>query len=258
MFSVYHIVWILICVLVTGAGIFYCIRKDVSTGDLLTFCCRGAALSEIVKVLSVVEIVPSSDGAHFYPYLQLQHMPFHLCSLMILVLFWAHFTHSDRLRDTLLQFAFPICIAGGGMAILIPTIFGTSITVSQAFTHPLAYQYFLYHSMLIVFAVRIARDHEVRFSWRGYKNTIMIFSTLALVSIYLNSLFSEPVYENGQLVSVEYGTNLMFTSHFPVGFAITTKEQWLLYLLGLVIFVCVGVALLYIPMIRMRRKDTNA
>ena len=254
MFSVYHMAWIGLCCLISGAGIAFCIRKDVTTRSLLRFCCYGAVASEVVKVLSVVQVVPSSDGSLFYPYLQLQHMPFHLCSLMILVIFWICFTGNEKLRDMLLQFSFPVCIAGGILAILIPTIFGNSIRAEEAFTHPLAYQYFLYHSMLIVLAVQIARDRSIRFCWRGYRNTLKIFGLLALCSIYLNSLFSEPVYENGQLISVEYGTNLMFTSRLPVGIAITSKEQWLLYLAFLAVVLCGGLALMYLPLIRMRAK----
>ena len=254
MFSAFHILWVLICVIVAGVGIRICIRRDITTRALLRFCCYGAALSEVIKVLSVVQVVPNSDGSAYYPYLQLQHMPFHLCSLMIGIIFWAYFTHSEKTRDTLLQLSYPICIAGGVLAILIPTIFTQSISVSQAFTHPLAYQYFLYHSMLIVLAVRIARDQSIAFSWHGYGTTMKILGGLALLSIYLNSLFSVPVYDSGQLVSVEYGTNLMFTSRFPMGFTITTKTQWLLYLAVLALLACSAAALIYLPLIKARRK----
>ena len=252
MFSSFHVVWIGLCAVLIGTGVFLCMRKNVSTRALLRFCCYGAALSEVTKVLSVVEIVPSSDGSLYYPYLQMQHMPFHFCSLMVFVIFWMYFTKSEKIRDSLLQFSFPVCLFGGVLAIFIPTIFGNSIRVDQAFTHPLAYQYFLYHCMLVVLAVQIARDRSVCFSWRGYANTMKLLGGLAFASIYLNSLFSAPLYENGRLLSVEYGTNLMFTFKFPLGITFATKEQWLLYLALLGIGACVGVALLYLPLVKRR------
>ena len=255
MFSLYHFIWIFLCILLICSGIAYCKNRNISTQSTLCFCTYGAVVSETVKVLSCVEVIPSSDGLSFYPYLQLQHMPFHLCSLMIIVIFLAYFTRNEKTRELLLQFSYPVCLAGGVLAIFIPTIFINSISSDQAFSHPLAYQYFLYHCMLVVLSYQIARDKSIHFNWKGYWNTLKILGLLAIISIYLNSLFSAPVYENGELISIEYSTNLMYTFRFPLGFSITCKTQWLLYILFLVILASTVVALLDLPLIQSEKRD---
>ena len=44
-------------------------------------------------------------------------------------------------------------LIGAALALAMPSIFSSTIEVSQAFTHPLAYQFFLYHSTVVVGAL---------------------------------------------------------------------------------------------------------
>ena len=45
---------------------------------------------------------------------------------------------------------YPSCLAGAMLALLMPSIVPGSVAVEDMFRAPLAYQYFLYHSALIV------------------------------------------------------------------------------------------------------------
>ena len=87
MFSVYHFIWIGICVFLMGFSLTYISKKQVSLKQLLPVCCVISVISEVIKTLSVFKMVPSADGSVYYPYLELQYLPLHLCSLMIFVIF---------------------------------------------------------------------------------------------------------------------------------------------------------------------------
>lgn len=50
-------------------------------------------------------------------------------------------------------------------------------------------------------------------------------------TFYLNSIFSQPVYEAGKPTGIFYRTNFFSSYVNPLGLALTEKWQWLLYLL---------------------------
>lgn len=247
MFTGYHFAWLAVCaVLILGAA-FYLHRYRPSLQRVLSLCCAGSVLSEFIKVFSVIKLVPSADGSACYPYMELQHLPLHLCSIQILFIFYARFARDSRLRTALLAFMYPSCLIGALCALLMPSIFNTSIHVSQAFTHPLAYQFFLYHTMLVILGFYIYRSHQVALCSRHYFSTLGLLCLLGFASLYLNSAFATAVYENGRLVSVEYTTNFFFTSKPVAGLVITELRQWYLYLLALLLLAMALVALLYLP-----------
>lgn len=215
---------------------------------MLSAACALCVLSEVVKVFSVIRLVPSSDGSTLYPYLELQQLPLHLCSLQIFFLFYARFAKEGSSRTAVLAFLYPTCLIGI-CALFIPTVF-SNIESAQAFTHPLGYQYFLYHAMLAVVGLSIPLSRQVPIQRKHYFTTMGILGALAFLSLYLNSIFASPIYEDGELVGVERTTNFFFTYAPPVDLPITQPWQWFLYLGGLVLLVAVGVALLYLPFFR--------
>ncbi len=247
MFTMYHFAWLAICAVLIVGMARYLHRHKPSLQCVLSFCCAGAALSEFIKVFSVIELVPSSDGSGLYPYMELQHLPFHLCSIQILFIFYARFSQNRRLRTALLAFMYPTCLLGALSALALPSIFTASIDVSQAFTHPLAYQFFLYHTMLVILGLYIYQSGQVDIHSRHYLSTMVLVCLVGFLSLYLNSAFATPVYQNGELVSVEYTTNFFFTYKTPIGLQLTQLWQWYLYLIILLILAIVLIALLYIP-----------
>lgn len=247
MFTGYHFAWLAVCaVLILGAEC--CLHtKWPSLQTVLSFCCAGSVLSEFVKVFSVIKLVPSADGSVCYPYMELQHLPLHLCSIQILFIFYVRFARDSRLRTALLAFMYPSCLIGALCALLLPSIFTGSIDVSQAFTHPLAYQYFLYHAMLVILGLYICQSRQAAIHSRHYWSTLGFLCLLGFASLYLNSAFATAVYEDGRLVSVEYTTNFFFTSRPVAGLVITELWQWYLYLIALLLLAMALVALLYLP-----------
>ena len=261
MFSVQHIIWIVISVVMITMNTIFMARKKPPLKDVLKACFIAGAVSEAIKVLSCVEMVPSADGSVVYPYLQMQFLPLHLCSIQLFTIFYCIFGNgtisSSRFKRFLLAFMYPSCTAGAFFAILLPSIFSTTITPAQAFTHPIAYQVFIYHSILLSLGLYIPMSGVVRFSWSTYRNTMTFMSFLTLAGIYINSMLASPTYVDGNLVSVDYVTNFFFIFRTPIGIELNTKLAWMVYLLILTVLAFVLIALMYLPLRKTGIWDTK-
>lgn len=253
MFTTNHFIWLGICATLLAAG-FYCLKKYKPTlQQVLKIASMGAILSEAIKVFSVLQVVPSTDGSTMHLYMELGHLPFHLCSIQIIFIFIARFAGEGKMKENLLAFMYPTCAAGAFLALLMPSIFGSSIEVSQAFTHPLAYQYFLYHVMLILLGFYIPMSGETKIEGKHFFTTFGTLALLAFVSLYLNSMFAVPTYINGELVSVEYSTNFFFTQATPIGIALTEKWHWFLYYGILLGIASILLGAFYLPFAKKRK-----
>ena len=250
MFSWQHIVWLGICALMVAAMVAAAARKKPALQQILTSACVISFLSELTKMISVIDLVPSSGGELLLPYLPMNHMPLHFCSIQILFIFYTRFTKNMQRRDAFLSFMYPTALCGAILALAMPSIFQTSITPDQAFTSLLSYQFFVFHSMLIALSILIVRSGEVEFSRKTMIRTMLIVIALGILSIYLNSLLASPTYDDGKLVSVEFMTNFFFTTQNPLGIRLTAIWQWWLYLIIITVLACLAVFLCYVPLLR--------
>ena len=252
MFSIQHIIWVIISVVMIVCGLVVMKKRKATLKDVLTACCIICVLSEVTKILSCIEMVPSSDGSVIYPYLQMEHLPLHLCSIQLFTIFYCRFGKGtiaySKVKQFLLSFMYPTCTLGALFAIALPSIFDTTITVSQAFTHPIAYQLFIYHSCLLALGLYIPMSGEVRFSWSTYRNTMAALSVLVIFSTYMNSIMASPTYVNGKLISVDHVTNFFFLYRTPIGVALNTKLAWIIYLVILIALAYSLIALMYLPL----------
>ena len=255
MFSIYHIIWLAICVAVMIAAIIYLKKQRPQLKDVLTVACIVSIASELIKVFSTIQMVPSSDGTMMYPYLEVQHLPLHLCSLQILVIFYVRFSSNDKLRDKLLAFMYPTCTIGAVLALMMTSIFNATIEVTQAFTHPLAYQYFLFHTMLLLLGIHIPMSGEVKLDWKHYRSTMAILAVLGFLSIYINSLLAKATYVSGVLQSVDYTPNFFFTYKFPIGIVFTEIWHWYIYIAVIAVAAVAVIGLMYLPFCR--KKTAN-
>ena len=255
MFTVYHFVWLAVCAALIAGALAFLQRRRPPLKTVLTVCCGLCVASELVKDLSVIQMVPSADGSMLLPYREMQHLPLHLCSIQILLIFFVRFARPGPARTTVLAFIYPTALIGAALALAMPSIFSTSISVSQAFTHPLAYQFFLYHSMLVVLGAYIPLCGEARLRPGHYFSTLGILGTMAMASLYLNSMFAAATYEDGELISVEYATNFFFTYTPPLPIPLTTLGQWMAYLAVIVLLAAALVGLCYLPVFLQARKE---
>lgn len=255
MFTLYHFVWLAISLCGIVAGALWLKKNKPDLRRVLTLACVAAVVSELIKVFCTIQLVPAADGTAMYPYLELSQLPFHLCSMQLIFIFYARFAKDGPFRTALLAFMYPAGAIGAAIALCIPTVFQEVIPVERAFTHPMGYQYFLYHTMLVLLCGYIAFSGQVEIRPKHYWTTIGFVSTLAFCSLYLNSAFAAPVYEAGQLVSVEYVTNFLFTYAPPIDIPFTQLWHWYLYVAILALLVFFFVGLCYIPVFRRAKKS---
>lgn len=246
MFTAQHFLWLSICFVIITGSIIYLYKKKPSMKTVLTVACVICVLSELVKTFSMMQMVPSSNGKRMYLYLEMQHLPLHLCSIQILLIFYARFTENLKKRTAILAFLYPTGVLGSFFALIMPTIFKTNIKITQAFTHPLAYQFFLYHAMLLVLGAYIAFSGQVEIKPKHYLTTLGLLGGLAFASLYLNSIFAQPVYKNNKLVSVEHSPNYFFTYRTPVGIKLTEMWHWAVYLVILTVLAVLLIGLFYL------------
>ena len=257
MFTWRHFVWLTICTVFEVCAIMSYKKRHPSLKSVLNSALVICAFSEITKVLSTIEMVPSSDGSMIFPYIPLNHLPLHLCSIQILLIIYVRFTSNEKTRETILAFMYPTCLFGAIAALLMPSIFTTTIPVEKAFVSPISYQFFIFHSMLIALGVIIALSGEVKFNRKQFYSTLAIFFVVGFVSLYINSMFASPVYENGKLISVEFWPNFFFTYNNPLGIKVTEKWQWILYLLIVSAIAVLLTSISYLPFINKNRKTTD-
>lgn len=257
MFTINHVIWLVISFAVMIAAIVLLNKYKPDLQKVLTAACVGAVLSEVTRAFSLMHLVPSADGTMATPFLELHNLPFHLCSVQVLLIFYTRFAKDGKLRTAILAFMYPTCAAGAFIALFVPIIFTDDIHVSQAFTHPIAYQYFLYHAMLVILGVYIAISKQVQIERKHCLTTIGILSFMAYVSIYLNSWMAMVTYKNGEVVSVDYTPNFFFTYKPPVPFEFTAIWQWYVYFLILVAVVCIFALVFYLPFFKKKKDKTD-
>ncbi len=247
MFSIQHIIWFCICLIAIILTMYLLLKYKPSIKNVLTVACILRVIGDMVKVFSTIEMIPNSAGTAVYPYLKLQFLPLHLCGLQIVFLFYARFTKNETGRKAALAFMYPTCTIGGFLSLILPSIFTDSISLSQAFTHPLAYQFFLYHTMLVIVGLYIALSKEVKLNTKSYFQTLLILFATAYLSIYINSMCAVPTYINNELISVDYMTNFFNTIVPPIDITLTTIEQWFTYIIIMILIAIILMAIFYIP-----------
>ncbi len=261
MFTVYHLIWGIICLILIVLSLYLLKKYKPELNKVLDIMCIGSVISEIIKTLSVIQIVPSSDGSVAYPYIETINMPLHLCSIQILLIFYVRFTKNEKMRQIFLGFMYPTCTLGAFFALLLPSIFNPpqSYPVENAFIIPHVYQFFLYHCMLVIFGLYIPMCSQVKLKSKNYLYTIEILLIMSFVSFYLNSAFASATYESGTLVSVDYMPNLFFTFVPPIPIALTEIWHWYVYIAVLLCLALALIAIFYIPVfIKDRREKKTA
>lgn len=248
MFSYQHFIWVGISIALIVTSLILLKKYKVSLKTLLTICCGICIASELIKIFTMIEIVPNEAGTAMYPYIELQHLPVHLCSIQIILIFFCRFAKDSKLKNMIYGFMYVTCSIGAAFAIALPSVFNTTITANQAFTHPIAYQTFIYHAMLIVLGLYIPMSKEVDLKFKNYWSSLLVLALMAFCSIYLNSLFATVVYKDGALMSVEHVTNFFFTYIPPIaGINLTLKWHWFVYLGVLIALAFVLLFIFYLP-----------
>jgi len=243
MFSTGHLIWIGISVLLIITGFFLCRRKRPGVDRMLRICFALGFLSELVKIYLVTKIVPVvtpalSGGTEtgfvqtgaYQPYMELEHLPLEMCSLQIVFMAMA-LSVRDRVRkEKILSLIYATAVIGGIIAILFSSIAPEFETTAAFIASPRAWQFYLYHSMIVTLGLYLGFIPDSGVSVRHLKSTVTMIALMDIPTFYLNSVFAQPVYVNGEFTGLTYGTNFFSSYLNPLGIAITEKWQWGLYL----------------------------
>ena len=271
MYSTGHLIWITVSfALIIGGYLAITIRKP-SLEQVLKACLAVGVASEVTKVFSVTSILPvvtaeivttEAGSALTYvpigkysPYMKMEHLPLELCSLMIVFIIVALLLKNGIWRSRLLALMYITGTIGGVMGILLPFIateYSSAVTFLLA---PRAWQYFLYHSMVVTMGLYLGFEYSGGVSLRFWKSTMLGLLLLDLPTFYLNSIFSQAAYVDGQPVGILYGTNFFSSYVNPLGLALAKKWQWLAYLgIRLALATALITLMLWLPSLRQRLK----
>lgn len=254
MFTLNHFIWIFICILLFILSVILIRKYRPNYNTYFSIALVICLISELIKILCSIRFVPSSNNQSIFPYIELKHLPFHLCSMQIIFIFIVRFTQNEKLREYLLAFMFPSCITGGISAILLPSIFQNVLSANEAFTSLIAYQTFIYHVLVIVTGYYIIFSKRVAFKLKHYFASILIILVLAIYSVYINSMFSIPIYDNGTLVSVENSVNFFFTFRPPINIVLHSVSDWYIYSFILFAVAVLCITACYIPYFIIKKR----
>ena len=269
MFSAAHIVFILISVFLIIVGVLLVRRIRPTLQRLITVFFLFSLVSEAVKVLSVIEIIPVvepviKDGMLVYqetgayaPYLQAEHLPLELCSLQILFMFLFLVIKNRNRRRIVLSLIYGTSMIGGVIAIILSSIAPEFETAAAFFSEPRAWQFFLYHSLIVVLGIAIGMDREYTLHFKDARYALGGVWGLDCIMFYLNSVMSIPYYQGDELVGMGYAINYFSSYTNPLGILISEKSQYLLYLLIRLVLAVLLILLVFVPMALRDKKQDN-
>lgn len=223
MFTLEHIIWIVLCIIFVIAMMMIAKYKNMNLKKAGLVMSIIALISEISKILSNME-ESVKGGMHLDP----GALPFHLCSLMIFVVIYITFAKENKFKKLLINFTSVMGVLGSFCAIMIPTN-GTS------FTSVLAYQCFVYHAGLLWFSLYLIVSKNATFSFKIMLQNMVMLLILVIFNLYVNSALSvydvnfmyltRPPMENLPILNLDNGWYAYLLSLLLVGLLLTTIFQ---------------------------------
>lgn len=270
-FSTGHLIWIAISAALIIAFSVYLFRKRPPLRKVLEVCIVIGILSEIIKVFSVAQIVPMVDpviaeqnGAQmiqyiptgeYTPYIAKEHMPLELCSLYLLFMPLALLIKDEKLKKWIYAVMFVSGTIGGFMGIVLSSIAGDFETTAAFFAAPRAWQFFLFHSMIVALSLYIGFGDEAGLHFGDWKKAVLGILVLDIPTFYINSLLSSEIYMADKVVGVSHRINFFSSYVNPLGLILTEKWQWIVYLIIRLVLAAGLIILLYIPMLARRHGE---
>jgi len=228
MFSVSHIVFFIIFMVISIAAAILVSKKFGWTKKVLYVACALAIISEVTKVFYLIEETPYGF------YLAPEFLPFNLCSIQIIFIFMLTFSNNEKFKKVLMAFMYPTLLGGGIMALLIPTT-----SVNHGFFTIISFQFWIYHGMLIFLALYMIITRRSVFSIKSYFIALAMMAGALIFAIYLNSAFGNYAAE----------VNFFFVARPPLDDLpiLNFNHGWVVYILHLIWLAILLVSLAYLP-----------
>lgn len=233
MFTTAHFIWLGACAVLIVLGVVLALKFKLPL-RIASYVIFGTCVaSELAKTAANIIPSPSGDGYILDPLA----LPFHVCSLFIFLIAYITFAKNESLKSKLLSFFVPIAIGGGVMAMLIPTN-------GVDFCDIEAYQCFVYHAGIVWFALYLIFTKQADLGVKSYIRNILILGSLALGSIYVNSILSV------------YGTNFLYTSKPPMENLpiLNLDNGWFVYILSLAAVGLLLLTVIHLPFMLKKNK----
>ena len=269
MFSSGHILFIFFSAVWIISGTVFLRKKNPPMRKVLLTCLAIAMLSEFIKTLGNIEIVPIVEpiveqGKLIYretgaytPYLEAEHFPFELCSYQIIFILLALAVRNPRLQKRLYALMYTTCIAGAGMGILFSSAAIGLTGIRDFVTSIQVWRAFLYHSMLVILGLQIGWHEECDVRFRDVKGTLLEIVFLDLFTLHVNSMMSTPYYAGETLKGVGKSINYFSSYNNPLGIVMTNKTQWLTYLAVRFVLAVILILLINLPLLRKEKKNLH-
>ena len=232
MFTLKHFIWLGIC-LIFIVGMIILAKKfkfSLKTSSLImSIIC---IVSEVSKMMSDMQ-----DNVAGGMSLDPRSLPFHLCSLMIFVVFFIFIAPDSKFKQTLINFLAAIGAIGSFMALIIPTN-------GVEFNEIGPYQCFVYHAGLMWFSIYLIISKNAKLDLKAYVTNISILSFLAFMMIYVNGALSA------------YGTNFFYVVRPPMDNlpVLNLNHGWYVYFVTLLLVGITLMTLFHLPFIIKNRK----
>lgn len=240
MFGTKHLIILAVCAAYIAGMLFILIRKKPSLNIVLKVLLTVGIFSETMKVCSYIV----ANEEKFGGYLPKTDLPFHLCSMQIILMIILVLSKNSGLKRLLYSFMLPTCLIGGFAALLLPTSSSLNMPV-------ITVQYFLYHSSIFVYAVYLYITDEIRFDIGDYFHTCIMMFGLFFFAIYLNSWVND---YSGNI-------NFMYVVKPPMdGLPYLNKNRgWLVYMIRYALLALFCLTACYIkPIVSSMKKHPAA
>ncbi len=234
MFTLKHFIWLGICLIFIVSMLILAKKLKFSLKTASLIMSIICILSEVSKMMSDMQ-ENVAGGMSLDP----RSLPFHLCSLMIFVVFYIFLAPDSKLKQTLINFLAAIGTIGSFMALIIPTN-------GVEFNEIGPYQCFVYHAGLIWFSIYLIMSKNAKLDLKAYITNISILSFLAFMMIYVNSALSQ------------YGTNFFYVVRPPMDNLpiLNLNHGWYVYFITLLILGITLMTLFHLPFI-IKNKTKN-
>ena len=230
-----------ICAAVIGVMLFGALKFKISFKTAVYITSIVCVASEMCKIFTHIDPVENADGEVIGGVLSPGALPFHLCSILIFLIFNLLIAKSEKVIEWLKSFIVPVAILGGIMALLVPTS-------GVDFAQPYAYQCFVYHSILIWFGLYLITTKRVDLSLRSYARNMGFLVLLMFLMIWVNSALS--IYETNFLYLVKPPMDSL-----PI---LNMNNGWYAYFFSLITVAFTLFTLFHVPfIIRSLKKKTK-
>lgn len=230
LFGTRHIIYIVLSIALIV--VLYLLARKISLRLASKALLALGIVSEIIKVFYYITANEETHGG----VLPKTDLPFHLCSVQIILILIINISKSERLNRMIFSFMMPSCLFGGIAAILIATESARSSAI-------IAIQYFLYHIAITVFALKLLTEKGMKWRVKDMLDCFKILLVMMFFAIYINSIVFD--------IETATKVNFMYVVSPPQDGLpfLTEKYGWLVYIVHYAFLVVFCVSLCYIKAI---------